>query len=72
MMRPIVSSIFTVMCNSNAPLQTKSDMEIQDGDDRSDDVDTENLFTCATQVRNEKIFYLQMFLRKSFKQSIFE
>jgi hypothetical protein len=59
MMRPIVSTIFTVMCHSNAPLQTKSDMEIQEdfGDDAANDADTENLFTCATQVRKEKTLF---------------
>jgi hypothetical protein len=43
------------MCHSNAPLQTKSDMEIQEdfGEDAANDADTENLFTCATQVRKE-------------------
>lgn len=35
------------MCNSNAPLQTKSDMEIDDDDDEEN---SENLFTCSTQV----------------------
>lgn len=55
MMRPIVSTIFTIMCHSNAPLQTKSDMETEDDEENGGDLDTENLFTCATQV---KIFCL--------------
>ena len=50
-MRPIVRTIFSIMCHSNAPLQTKSDMEVEDENDHDDSgADTENLFTCATQV----------------------
>jgi hypothetical protein len=49
MMRPIVNTIFTIMCHSNAPLQTKTDMEVEDENDDNDG-ETENLFTCATQV----------------------
>jgi hypothetical protein len=45
-MRPIVNTVFTLMCHTNAPLQTKSDMEI----DEDDDEETENMFTCASQV----------------------
>jgi hypothetical protein len=47
MMRPIVNCVFNLMCQLNSPLQTKSDLEIEE--DSGDD-DTENIFTCATQV----------------------
>ena len=54
MIRPIVSSIFTIMCSSEHPLQIKSSIEtmLEDLDDESEPEidDTENLFTNATQV----------------------
>jgi len=49
-MRPIVNTVFTLMCHTNTPLQTKSDMEIEEDDDE----ETENMFTCASQVKNSK------------------
>lgn len=54
MVRPIVSSIFEIMCKSEHPLQTKSNIEamLEDmGNNDEEEVDdTENLFTNATQV----------------------
>lgn len=55
MIRPIVSAVFTIMCKSEHPLQTKSNIEtmLEDIDADDEDVDdTENLFTNATQVSN--------------------
>lgn len=54
MIRPIVSSIYSIMCKSDHPLQTKSHIEtmLEDVNNNEDDEidDTENLFTNATQV----------------------
>lgn len=54
MVRPIVSSIFEIMCKSDHPLHTKSNIEamLEDmGNNDEEEVDdTENLFTNATQV----------------------
>ncbi|CAF0848327.1 unnamed protein product [Brachionus calyciflorus] len=53
MIRPIVNAVFAIMCQSNDPLQTKSDIEIDmldDGDEKEIVDDTENIFTAATQV----------------------
>ena len=61
MIQPIVHAIFTIMCQSSDPLQTKSDLEIEmldDGDENEDEQfvdDAENLFTAATQVKY--VFY---------------
>lgn len=55
MMRPIVNCVFNLMCQLNSPLQTKSDLEIEE--DSGDD-DTENIFTCATQVLDFCALYL--------------
>lgn len=54
LLRPIISSVFTIMCKSEHPLQTKSNIEtmledMNNNDDEEVD-DTENLFTNATQV----------------------
>lgn len=60
MIRPIVSSVFTIMCQSSDPLQTKSDIEIDmldDGEEKGVD-DTENIFTAATQVLDFCALYL--------------
>lgn len=54
MIRPIVDAVFTIMCTSEHPLQTKSNIEtmLEDMDDETETEcdDTENLFTNATQV----------------------
>ena len=54
MIKPIVHSIFTIMCLSEDPLQTRSNVEVdilEDEDNEDENVDdTENLFTSATQV----------------------
>ena len=53
MIKPIVSAVFTIMCKSDDPLQTKSNIEtmLEDGENEEEDVDdTENLFTNSTQV----------------------
>jgi hypothetical protein len=66
MIRPIINSVFSIMCVSKDPLQTKSDIEIDlldgDVDDKEEaPVDElENVFTGATQVMR--------FLLKIFKQ----
>lgn len=60
MIRPIVNTVFTIMCNSSDPLQTKSDIEIDmldDGEEKTID-DTENIFTAATQVLDFCALYL--------------
>lgn len=57
MIRPIVSAVFQIMCKSEHPLQTKSNIEtmledMNNNDDKDEEEvdDTENLFTNATQV----------------------
>ncbi len=53
MIKPIVSAVFIIMCKSDDPLQTKSNIEtmLEDGEHEEEDVDdTENLFTNSTQV----------------------
>ncbi len=54
MIRPIVTSVFALMCTSSDPLQTKSDTQVDlvndDENDENHVDETENLFTAATEV----------------------
>ena len=71
MLRPIVSTVFSVMCQSEQPLQTKSNVEIEllgEGIDENVD-DTENLFTAATQVLDYCALY---FPAKKFVKTLVE
>ncbi len=53
MIKPIVSAVFSIMCKSDDPLQTKSNIEtmLEEDDDDEHVDDTENLFTNSTQVK---------------------
>ena len=73
MIKPIVNSIFTIMCLSEDPLQTKSNVEVdlledEDNDEEHID-DTENLFTSATQVLDYCALY---FPAKKFIKTLVE
>ena len=63
MIRPIINSVFNIMCMSKDPLQTKSNVEIDllDSDtDESGEVnvdESENIFTAATQVNLFKKYF---------------
>jgi hypothetical protein len=52
MIRPIINTVFLIMCQSSDPLQTKSDNDIDLADEPEEAHfdETENLFTSATHV----------------------
>jgi hypothetical protein len=61
MIKPILNTVFNIMCTSDDPLQTKSNIEtmLEDNNDEEEVDDTENLFTNSTQVTLCAIFFLQ-------------